>query len=1430
MADVRVPGYLGRVLSEDGVPVGTCFQVAPGILVTARHVLAGVGADVAGAVVSFDGLDGGPVLSGEVVRVDPEFDLAVVRAAAPLAAVVAGLAPTDGMPMAGEVVVTGVSAVDDPGHEYRYLDAVGTWSGGTRRDERMRLGRLETSALVPGMSGAPVRRLADDVVVGVVSARYNSADGWLRGSVWVTRTEDLVPLLAGIADVPIVSGKLSSHVPRLPRNFVPRVDELDALVAMVLSEHDVPMVVHGMPGIGKTVLAAALAHDERVRASFPDGVLWVTLGRERNVVRAQAFLAEELGDVARAFGDPRQGAARLSTLLAERSCLLVLDDVWFVEDLEAFDVLGPYGRMVITTRDARVGVPLTAVDHRVDVLPEDLAVELLTRWAGQDIDHERAREVVNACGRLPLALSMIGAMVRGRGDRWDNVLAKLRAADLGNIRQHFLGYPYASLLKALQVSVDALPEEGIAARYLDFALFREDVAVPETVLLMLWQTDGVSALQAQDDLDLLVERSLAQRAGDGLLSLHDLLFDYVRAVLAEKEGTQERHRRLLAAYRARCPHGWSSGPDDGYFFQYLSHHLVEAGQADELHQLLATTNEDGGNAWYVAKRAVGDVAGFISDVDSAWSLADGVGLPIRYALVTASLNSFAGNMSPPLLAAVLVHDLQRPRDVLTYATRIPERTQRCAALAALAPHLPLDLLDGTVAVAAEEECADVIGLLAARLAELGRTDQARAALERIENPALGAVALAELARHDTEAAEEAIRTAAAIAARGARNDALARVAEVLADGGLAEAAVETAQRIDDENKRWDALGRIAAHLPRSVADEAVTRAFAVTNPGGRTRALLPLLAYLTESQLRAVLDGVPELRNRAEEAVAYAAVAGHLPEPAATEVLEKALARAGAVKNQVNRGPAMATVVAHLPEHLVRTALNRVDTWHLHRAPAVAAIAARFAQLGHLAEAVGFTESTRYQGEREAILAAITPHLPRAELSRVIDMAGFIGDDAVCGHVVTRFVPHLVESDRVEDAVELTRGTFFTEDLVMSNVVIARRLVEEDRDQLLDEAWQMAQDMSGGGRLASLRELAPDRPLDVLAEVGKDIGRASSWPRDPWPIFLSTEHYAAVLAEIAAAGYPDRVVSLVRELALPDESALLDHLMFGPNRKRDGYGTWLLALARAAVLGHLLSYLPDAELASEALDHVAPDWTGITWAAGVGDVEDMVLAILVRNVPDDMVDRVSALAATRAETRGLVLPETAVALAVRTGSEVRQALDTALDPPSRPASSSSRHHTSVSFASNSTTTRYEYPNYDTTPALPRIARGLPQAGIDHLLQRLTEPASRRRGSGLDELYSAVAIRLAELGEADRALEYAFGLSDHWPRYAALKGVAPHLTGPDWIGSVLRRLATQRREDLLYDLAALAPALITLGSDELVADIVNAIRDVGRWWP
>jgi tetratricopeptide (TPR) repeat protein len=190
----RVPGYLGRVLGVGGEPVGTCFQAREGLLVTAWHVLENVGV---GSTVRVDPLAGGPAFEATVLRTNELHDLAVLATSGYLEGSSGPLVATDHVPVGEEVVVTGVAKVEDPGHQYRYLDAPGLWAGGTTRDEEVPLGRLRSADVVPGMSGAPVVRRSDGAVAGVVSGRYNSTDGWLATSVWVARTEDLLPLLPG---------------------------------------------------------------------------------------------------------------------------------------------------------------------------------------------------------------------------------------------------------------------------------------------------------------------------------------------------------------------------------------------------------------------------------------------------------------------------------------------------------------------------------------------------------------------------------------------------------------------------------------------------------------------------------------------------------------------------------------------------------------------------------------------------------------------------------------------------------------------------------------------------------------------------------------------------------------------------------------------------------------------------------------------------------------------------------------------------------------------------------------------------------------------------------------------------------------------------------------------------------------------------------
>ena len=70
------------------------------------------------------------------------------------------------------------------------------------------------------------------------------------------------------------------------------------------------------------------------------------------------------------------------------------------------------------------------------------------------------------------------------------------------------------------------------------------------------------------------------------------------------------HDQLLAAYRDQCPGGWASGPDDGYFYQHLAHHLHQADRIPELTALLLDLD------WMTAKLATGTISGLLADYDT----------------------------------------------------------------------------------------------------------------------------------------------------------------------------------------------------------------------------------------------------------------------------------------------------------------------------------------------------------------------------------------------------------------------------------------------------------------------------------------------------------------------------------------------------------------------------------------------------------------------------------------------------------------------------------------------------------------------------------------------------------------------------------------------------------------------------------------------
>jgi WD40 repeat protein len=348
--------------------------------------------------------------------------------------------------------------------------------------------------------------------------------------------------------------------PPLPRNYVERPEEIERLRRVLIADEPGPSVavtaLRGMGGIGKTVLAQALAKDEAVRDAFPDGIAWCTVGKEttNDFVPRMREVRRALGDKPRAHETQIECVDRYRTLLAEKAALVIVDDVWRTEDIEPFLVESPRSRLLFTTRDGTIAPAVGADEQRLDVLSSDEARQLLARWAGLQVAAlpGAVDEVIRECGGLPLALSMIGAMLRDKPPSyWTHVLGLLRQASLDKLSAP-AGYAHKTLMRAIQVSVEALDERA-RARYYALAVLLEDMPVHPAIQQVLWNADEFDCLETAEHF---VSLSLAQRDQEsGGIRLHDLQMDYIRAQHPDRESLELIHGavRLSSHVIARDP-------------------------------------------------------------------------------------------------------------------------------------------------------------------------------------------------------------------------------------------------------------------------------------------------------------------------------------------------------------------------------------------------------------------------------------------------------------------------------------------------------------------------------------------------------------------------------------------------------------------------------------------------------------------------------------------------------------------------------------------------------------------------------------------------------------------------------------------------------------------------------------------------------------
>ncbi|MEV0427284.1 BTAD domain-containing putative transcriptional regulator [Micromonospora sp. NPDC050495] len=341
-----------------------------------------------------------------------------------------------------------------------------------------------------------------------------------------------------------------AQLPPPPAHFVGRgveTRELDRLLAAAAPPVLVLSAVVGTAGVGKTATAVRWAH--RIRDRFPDGQLFVNLrgysaGRPMRPAEALGALLRGLGvAAARVPADPDEASALYRTVVADRRLLIVLDNALDADQVRPLLPGSARSLVLVTSRDRLTGLVAQHDAHRLTIglLPEPDAIELLTVLLGDDpraAERDAVRDLVQECGRLPLAIRIAAALLLDEAELAVSAyVAQLRRRTIAALAID--DDPGVAVQSAFDLSYTRLPAD--AQRMFRLLGTVPGVALPVEAVAWLAQT---STEAARRTLARLSSAHLVDLDGDRVV-LHDLLRRYA-AQHSERQGGQREARDVLA--------------------------------------------------------------------------------------------------------------------------------------------------------------------------------------------------------------------------------------------------------------------------------------------------------------------------------------------------------------------------------------------------------------------------------------------------------------------------------------------------------------------------------------------------------------------------------------------------------------------------------------------------------------------------------------------------------------------------------------------------------------------------------------------------------------------------------------------------------------------------------------------------------------------
>jgi hypothetical protein len=1233
-------------------------------------------------------------------------------------------------------------------------------------------------------------------------------------------------------------------VPAPPPHYRPRPGQFARIAERLMLDRPehlaVPperraFLVHGMGGVGKSVLAAAVARSTATRRVFSDGVIWVPVGPDAGSLQVLQQAGRDAGDDTRQYTNEHDATALLRARLERSAVLIVLDNVWSSAPVEAIrEALGPRCRLIATTREpGLVALGMPAVD--LAPFSEAEAVAYLEEWArADDLPLSPAIvEVARECGFLPFALTLAGAMAESTS--WETLAERLRAADLSFMEANIPGYPYSNLLRAMQVSVDWLgssddPDRRAALdRYFEIAGFRWEAGVPEAALATLWRArGGIDGAASGRVLTILSRYGLVRTEGQSprrLVRLHDLQQDYLSA---RTRDPRAEHAAILDAYAVIDPAAPFVAWDDGYYLDNVFHHLEKAGQGERMHAVLTTNAVDGRNAWWRTRIAHGQALGFVADVRRSWEHAwrgvsekkapdsGAVARAAQYALMTGSARVVVSDVPVEFVGRLLAEKIWTSDQAIAVLEWVARGQRVLDALVAVLPYLP----------PARRKDAIEDGLRMAR-DQVEPPDRARGLLQM-----------------------------AAFLDDGRRGQVVGEALELIGDRApyhfyleaqrvaperteLLERAIAAAESARDAFSRKMAVIALASAVPEDRIDDLLIMAHGAGSPEDQAEVLLELAPRLPEPRREAV----------AKQAFALLRDGEDFKGAGVTAVKERA--RAVRFLPPAARGPAAVGIL----DELARL------KWRKHRVAA-------------LAEIVPFLDGAR-RPQAEALACELSGELSASDIADLLKEGGrgaWLAQEAP--EFFQPLVARLLMVATKEETAH-TRTSAIGALLPFVDRAQVRALFEEEerRSQRINDIEDRARCVA-----ALARTLPPETREAAIEPVLREIGGTPE---------LSGRELAA-LAPVAAASQLDAIAAALQRVdGFGRGEAAAALLAASARLGLWGNGEELLAQVGSAfhlrrALGRFPADVPAEEARRLVLAAINTREPEIAGAA---------IAFLSRHLPAEERQAAIKIALQAADAMGNhhdryelledllpVLPgETLEQAAAFIPAEATQHV---MDREDLLAALAARHaecgqmREAIAAASRCSYT------YARCRAYTRMSRHVQPAEAGMLLERAETSADKESARTRVELLADIArlrpepdrsrligkaLALArriekDLGAASaeeeraRALcaiiplldgeQRAAAITEAWQNAAksgafvgidTLEALAPFIAELAPAGTALRwradlEMAARARHHVLDEVRALAPVVARLGGEAGVAAVIDAVDRAARWWP